>query len=443
MKTCYVSTPFGIKIDLSGSSIDFDRIYFNVVKPAVTDAGLLCSRADELPSGALIHKAVLSAILSSDVMIVDITTSNPNVMYELGVRHAARRGVTILLMGRGSQIPYDITYSKIIFYSSGGIDEEGSLRVAVGNAIKDGLGRIVTDSPLYEFFPDLNLELPGELISSESRRRIFPKRSFKKGLVESERSPSQELALAAAALNLARNTPDIDPVAFVNLLKLHRDNSAWDEMIELYEELPAEVQRSTEVLQLLALALNRRAKPKDRDRAIDIMKQLISETGGDAESYGILGRIHKDLYTETGSRVDLESAIEYYKSGFEKQPTDFYPGVNVITLLLQHPDPIVRQEVDQFLPRVREAVENRIKEGPVGFWELATALHLACIAREWGEAEKLARGTLEKSPPRWMLESTLRDLEALTAGMSESDRSRLQSIIAFLRKGFGAEGLNA
>ena len=50
------------------------------------------------------------------------------------------------------------------------------------------------------------------------------------------------------------------------------------------------------------------------------MKKLIAEAGGDAESFGILGRIYKDRYALSRQQEDLDTAITYYKQGFEKQP---------------------------------------------------------------------------------------------------------------------------
>lgn len=47
-------------------------------------------------------------IAMDDIAIVDITTLNPNVFYELGIRHALRKGVTVLMKKVGSSIPFNI-----------------------------------------------------------------------------------------------------------------------------------------------------------------------------------------------------------------------------------------------------------------------------------------------------------------------------------------------
>src|SRR3954465_12853614 len=76
---------------------DFDQIYRTFITPAILDAGLSPLTAEEFNSGAIIHRAALEAVIGAYAFIADISTANPNVMYELGIRHALRRGLTVLL----------------------------------------------------------------------------------------------------------------------------------------------------------------------------------------------------------------------------------------------------------------------------------------------------------------------------------------------------------
>jgi tetratricopeptide (TPR) repeat protein len=234
-------------------------------------------------------------------------------------------------------------------------------------------------------------------------------------------------------------TQDVDRHA--NELKRLRDESAWDALVQKAESYPGEVQSVPEVAQLLALALNRRGRSGDPERAIKVVSQLIERTGGDGETYGILGRIYKDRYERNKSARDfeaaardLEAAIEAYRTGFEKQPDDYYPGVNVVTLLLQRHDEEARRELEEILPRVKEAVRKKLEASSTGFWELATALHLAAVSREWEQAEGFLEGLLTPSTPQWMVETTARDLTALEPSMeNQADRERLRGLIGRLR----------
>ena len=80
MKTCFVSTPFGIKPTSQGGSVDFDFLYKEVIKPVVSKHGYNCVRIDELKGSAVIHTAQLAAIMNSDAMIVDVSTHNGNTL---------------------------------------------------------------------------------------------------------------------------------------------------------------------------------------------------------------------------------------------------------------------------------------------------------------------------------------------------------------------------
>jgi hypothetical protein len=92
MRTCFVSIPFGVKSHADGRLLDFDFLYTEVIRPAVEAVGMECRRLDEYSPGAIWHKTLFSAIISSDLVIADITTDNANVFYEIGIRHALTRG---------------------------------------------------------------------------------------------------------------------------------------------------------------------------------------------------------------------------------------------------------------------------------------------------------------------------------------------------------------
>ena len=97
-QTCFIDMPFGKKDDLkAGVRIDFDQVYEQGIKPAVEAAGLQCVRGDREDTGGIIHTAMFARLLMSEFVIADMTSANPNVFYELGVRHTARPYTTIAL----------------------------------------------------------------------------------------------------------------------------------------------------------------------------------------------------------------------------------------------------------------------------------------------------------------------------------------------------------
>jgi len=62
-----------------------------VYAPCWNALGIQAIRADELTGGATVMKSLFASLLSSDVMIADISGSNPNVMYESVPAYASSR----------------------------------------------------------------------------------------------------------------------------------------------------------------------------------------------------------------------------------------------------------------------------------------------------------------------------------------------------------------
>ena len=162
-RTCFAIMPFNVKTDpAKGDTLDFDtEVYDNVIEPAVTmaqeEGGLQISvtRADKVLRAGSIHERMIQFIAEADVAIVDITTANPNVFYELGVRHALRDRVTVLIRRRGTKNPFNIAGLAAIDY-----DEERPLgaRRTIAAFIRNGLLSGARDSLVYGILPDLRVE---------------------------------------------------------------------------------------------------------------------------------------------------------------------------------------------------------------------------------------------------------------------------------------------
>src|SRR6266853_1648935 len=96
--TCFVVMGFGKKTDFeTGRVLDLDQSYHNLIKPAVEATGLKCIRADEIVHSGLIDVPMYEQLLKADVVVADVSTSNRNALYELGVRHALRPYTTIIV----------------------------------------------------------------------------------------------------------------------------------------------------------------------------------------------------------------------------------------------------------------------------------------------------------------------------------------------------------
>jgi hypothetical protein len=78
---CFVLMPFGQKPDESGRMVDFDRVYRELIKPAIEAASLDPIRADEETSGGIIHKPMFERLTRQSSLIC----FSPTVRWRTGI----------------------------------------------------------------------------------------------------------------------------------------------------------------------------------------------------------------------------------------------------------------------------------------------------------------------------------------------------------------------
>lgn len=108
MKSAYVLMPF---------AKEFDDV-FAIIENVGSENGFIVMRADKKRDIGLITTSIVIDILCSDLIIVDISGFNPNVMYEMGLAHTLNKP-TILLsqeLGRNERLPFDISHMVTIPY---------------------------------------------------------------------------------------------------------------------------------------------------------------------------------------------------------------------------------------------------------------------------------------------------------------------------------------
>lgn len=95
----------------------FESIYKKIIEPICLKWGLDPYTAGDVYRPGLIMEDIIRGIEESEFLIADITPvpHNENVYYEIGYAHALRKKI-ILLAKRGSQLPFDISGYRVIFY---------------------------------------------------------------------------------------------------------------------------------------------------------------------------------------------------------------------------------------------------------------------------------------------------------------------------------------
>ncbi len=152
----FVAMPFGIK-----DGIDFNRVYAELIRPALEGEGLVAFRADEEQRAGDIRTDMFQELLLADVVIADLSVDNPNVWYELGVRHALRARGVISIACRQGPMPFDVyTDRKLRYHMKDGApdadlvkQDQAALASMVRETIAAWHGR--KSSPVYQLLPFL------------------------------------------------------------------------------------------------------------------------------------------------------------------------------------------------------------------------------------------------------------------------------------------------
>jgi hypothetical protein len=132
-KICFVIAPIGEpNSDIRKRS---DQILNHIITPAVVECGYEPVRADQIPDPGQITRQVIQNIVDAPLVIADLTGRNPNVFYELGVRHAFQKPY-IQLITENEQLPFDVAGSRTIFVDHRDLDSVSKARDEIVRQIK-------------------------------------------------------------------------------------------------------------------------------------------------------------------------------------------------------------------------------------------------------------------------------------------------------------------
>lgn len=117
---CFVIGPIGNRFAATGSPEreryeEAIQVLEMVILPACSAVGLVPVRGDGLTQAGEITEQVFRRLRDDDVVIADLTGANPNVMYELGLRHT-RNALTVQI-GEYGRLPFDVTVIRTVQFS--------------------------------------------------------------------------------------------------------------------------------------------------------------------------------------------------------------------------------------------------------------------------------------------------------------------------------------
>lgn len=144
-KQCFIVTPIGGQS--SATRRETDGLIKTVFAPALDKFGFTVVAAHQISETGSITRQVVRRIIEADLVIANLTELNPNVMYELGIRHCARKPI-IVVAREDVNLPFDLSDERTIFYKNDmfGVDE---LRISLDSMIPLALKDITPDNPVY------------------------------------------------------------------------------------------------------------------------------------------------------------------------------------------------------------------------------------------------------------------------------------------------------
>lgn len=170
---CFVIMPIS---DPTGYEIGhFEKVYEDILKVAITDAGFSPIRADDVHQTNLIHLDILQKLIHSPMAVCDLSSRNPNVLFELGLRQAFDKP-TVLIQEVGTLPIFDIAPMRITDYRKElkyreVIEDQKSIEKAI-RATKEAIDNSKDVNSLINL---LSLTEPAKLneISDDGTKQMF------------------------------------------------------------------------------------------------------------------------------------------------------------------------------------------------------------------------------------------------------------------------------
>ena len=449
--TCFVVMGFGKKTDFeTGRVLDLDMSYRNMIKPAVKDAGLRCIRADEIVHSGLIDVPMYEQLLNADVVVADLSTSNKNAFYELGVRHALRPFTTVVICEDGIKtFPFDVNHVAVQRYHHLGEDigfgeamRFRELLTAAIVAIREKNPR-EKDSPVYTFLNGLEPPALAAAVQAAAQAAAGGPGAKAGGEPAPEAKPNdQTYSVMMQQVDQAQSRSDFATAKtlLAVIREMRKAQPPQQPDAPPRPEDPYIIQR----LALLTYKSKLPTEEKALEEARDLLAALDPATSNDTETLGLWGAVHKRLWALTKDMRLLDEAIRGYERGFYLR-NDYYNGINLAYLLnvraAAAADPAeaiadfvqarrVRREVlaickqwlaENPVPDARSASPEAVKQARKSqYWVLATVGEAYLGLDEEPKAREELAAAYAAAPETWMPDTTREQVASLESLLQQS-----------------------
>jgi tetratricopeptide (TPR) repeat protein len=317
--------------------IDFDRVESDLISPALTRLGIDGRTTMEILRTGNIRTDMFQLLLVADIVIADLSIHNANVYYELGLRHALRRGATVLIRGKegGDKIPFDLFTDRYFTY-----DEQDPAK-SVDDLVRVLYATIHSpelDSPVFRLLPEMVEQKP------ESFMTVPPAFVAEVARAESENFAGDLALLGEEIEGLPWRRVGLRAVgrAQFALRAMEAARETWEEVLRYDED---DVEANT----LLATIYQKLGRLAESDNAINkVLANSAISRQARSEALALKGRNAKSRWAAEWSAKDSREAMRRcalesgwlrrsfadYSEAFKTALTNYFPGINAVGLLV-------------------------------------------------------------------------------------------------------------
>jgi uncharacterized protein YllA (UPF0747 family) len=143
---CFVISPIGSPE--SPTRIKSDQVLRHIIRPCIEELGFRVVRADEMKSPGMITTQIITKLLNAPLVVADLSEHNPNVFYELAIRHAKRKPV-IHIIDESDRIPFDVANFRTIQYNLKNPDSVANCKLELADHVREILANpLSVDNPI-------------------------------------------------------------------------------------------------------------------------------------------------------------------------------------------------------------------------------------------------------------------------------------------------------
>ncbi|MFT3747011.1 MAG: TRAFs-binding domain-containing protein [Agriterribacter sp.] len=316
-KRCFVVMGFGIKTDLAtGRKLNLDKSYQALIKPVVESRNMICVRADEIKHSGSIDLEMYQQLLSADIVIADLSTSNVNAFYELGIRHALKPKTTIIVSEELLGYPFDVNHIVINRYTHLGdsIDYFEVLRFQklLGETIDTVLNSPTPDSPVYTFISELippSLRSKAKEVVGQIGNALTTAAADFDASSGKPQDQSLSILVSQGEEALRKKQFDAAKALFEAALGLCNANNDPHQLTS----------NNTYLVQRLALTTYQARQPDyvaSLKNALALLDKIDLARTNDPETVALAGSIEKHLFEEGQGTEHLDNAILFFQRGY-------------------------------------------------------------------------------------------------------------------------------